>query len=119
MSDQPRTWHYGLVAQWWAEFNEASREELTYYQRFIESDGQSALDLACGTGCLLLPFLRAGLDVDGCDLSPDMLALCRQRAAQDGLPPNRLYRCSSDVGANAGRICSTEVKSSSPYLKEQ
>ena len=88
MSDQPQTWHYGLVAQWWAEFNQASREELAYYQRLIERDGQPALDLACGTGRLLLPLLRAGLDVDGCDLSPDMLALCRQRAAREGLAPN-------------------------------
>src|SRR5712692_9223694 len=90
MSDQPQTWHYGLVAQWWAEFNRAGREELAYYQRFIERDGQPALDLARGTGRLLLPLLRAGLDVDGCDISPDMLALSRERAVHDGLE-SRLY----------------------------
>lgn len=22
--DQPQTWHYGLVARWWAEFNMAA-----------------------------------------------------------------------------------------------
>src|SRR5207253_8772778 len=81
MSEHPQTWHYGLVAQWWAEFNVASPEELACYRAVIERDGQPALDLACGTGRLLLPLLQAGLDVDGCDLSPDMLALCRQRAA--------------------------------------
>jgi hypothetical protein len=21
MTDRPQTWHYGLVARWWAEFN--------------------------------------------------------------------------------------------------
>jgi len=26
MSEHPQTWHYGLVAQWWAEFNVASPE---------------------------------------------------------------------------------------------
>jgi SAM-dependent methyltransferase len=87
-NDQPQTWHYGLVAQWWAEFNTASPDELAFYRAFVERDGQPALDLACGTGRLLLPLLRAGLDVDGCDLSPDMLALCRQQAARDGLTPN-------------------------------
>ena len=91
MADQPKTWHYGLVARWWAEFNEADPDELAFYQGFIERDGQPALDLGCGTGRLLLPLLRAGLDVDGCDLSPDMLALCRQRAEQEGLAPN-LYQ---------------------------
>jgi SAM-dependent methyltransferase len=50
--------------------------------------GRPALDVACGTGRLLIPYLRAGLDVDGCDVSPDMLALCRERAEREGLSPN-------------------------------
>lgn len=82
----PQTWHYGLVAKWWAEFIEGG-PEIDYFRRFIERDGQPALDVACGTGRLLLPFLRAGLDVDGCDVSEDMIALCRERAEQEGLTP--------------------------------
>ena len=85
MNDHPTTWHYGLVARWWAEFSVAAPEELAYYRAIVERDGQPALDLACGTGRLLLPLLRAGLDVDGCDLSPDMLALCREHAARERL----------------------------------
>jgi SAM-dependent methyltransferase len=91
MEQQPQTWHYGLVARWWAEFNEPRPEELAYYRACIERSGQPALDLACGTGRLLLPLLRAGLEVDGCDLSPDMLQLCRERAAREGMAP-RLYQ---------------------------
>ena len=45
----------------------------------------AALDLASGTGRLLLPLLRAGMQVDGCDISADMIALCRARAAREGL----------------------------------
>ena len=82
----PQTWHYGLVAKWWAEFNEGG-PEIDYFRRFIEPDGQPALDVACGTGRLLLPYLRAGLDVDGCDVSADMIALCRERAEGEGLSP--------------------------------
>jgi SAM-dependent methyltransferase len=82
----PQTWHYGLVAKWWAEFIEGG-PEIDYFRRFIERDGQPALDVACGTGRLLLPFLRAGLDVDGCDVSEDMIALCRERAEREGLSP--------------------------------
>ena len=82
----PQTWHYGLVAKWWAEFNEGG-PEVDYFRRFIERDGQPALDVACGTGRLLLPYLRAGLDVDGCDVSEDMIALCRERAEREGLAP--------------------------------
>jgi SAM-dependent methyltransferase len=85
-SSEPQTWHYGVVARWWAEFNQDG-PEIAYFQRFIEDDGQPALDVACGTGRLLVPWLRAGLDVDGSDISPDMLALCRERAEREGLTP--------------------------------
>ncbi len=80
------TWHYGLMAKWWAEFNEDG-PEIAYFQRFVES-GEPALDVACGTGRLLIPYLKAGLDVDGCDVSPDMIALCREKAERAGLSPN-------------------------------
>lgn len=63
--------------------------EIDYFRRFVEA-GQPALDVACGTGRLLLPYLRAGLDVDGCNVSPDMLARCREAAAREGLSP-KLY----------------------------
>jgi SAM-dependent methyltransferase len=91
MTEQPQTWHYGLVARWWDEFNRPDPDELAFYRRCIADGGEPALDLACGTGRLLLPLLESGLDVDGCDLSPDMLALCRQRAEREGLAPN-LYQ---------------------------
>ena len=89
MTQQPQVWHYGLVAQWWAEFN-TTGPEIAYFQKCIERYGQPALDVACGTGRLLLPYLRAGLDVDGCDISSDMLTLCQEKAAGEGLTP-QLY----------------------------
>jgi SAM-dependent methyltransferase len=95
MNEEPQTWHYGLVARWWAEFNAPDPDELAFYRSFIEGDGQPALDLACGAGRLLLPLLSAGLDVDGCDISPDMLAFCREGAASLGLAP-RLYQQAMD-----------------------
>lgn len=81
----PQTWHYGLVAKWWAEFNEEG-PEIAYFQKFVER-GQPALDVACGTGRLLIPYLRLGLDVDGCDVSADMIAFCREKADREGLSP--------------------------------
>jgi SAM-dependent methyltransferase len=85
--EQPQTWHHGVVAKWWAEFN-LEGPEIAYFQKFIEDNGQPALDVACGTGRLLIPYRRAGLEVDGCDLSPDMLALCRERAEREGVTVN-------------------------------
>jgi SAM-dependent methyltransferase len=80
------TWHYGVTAHYWAEFS-TDGPEIDYFRSYVEA-GQPALDLACGTGRLLLPYLRDGLDVDGTDVSADMLALCREAAEREGLSPN-------------------------------
>jgi SAM-dependent methyltransferase len=84
-----RTWHYGLVARWWAEFN-LDGPEIEWFRPFVKA-GQPALDAACGTGRLLVPYLHAGLDVDGSDISPDMLERVRERCERGGLPPPNLY----------------------------
>ncbi len=78
------------MARHWAE-HITDGPEIAYFQSQIERNGQPALDAGCGTGRLLIPFLRAGLDVDGCDVSPDMLSLCREKAEREGLRP-RLYQ---------------------------
>lgn len=80
------TWHYGLVARWWALFN-VDGPEVDFFRRYVEA-GQPALDLACGTGRLLVPYVVAGLDVDGTDVSPDMLGYCREAARAAGASPN-------------------------------
>ena len=65
-----QTWHYGLVAEWWANFN-TDGPEIEYFRRHAEP-AQPVLDAGCGTGRLLVPWLQAGIDVDGCDASADM-----------------------------------------------
>jgi len=82
---KPQTWHYGLIAEYWAALNSGG-PEIEYFGRFVER-GQPALDAGCGTGRLLLPWLRAGYDVDGCDVSGDMIARCRAAAEREGLSP--------------------------------
>ena len=82
---QPQSWHHGLVARWWSLFR-TSGPEIEYFRQFVEA-GQPALDVACGAGRLLVPYVEAGLDVDGCDASPDMVALCAQAAKDVGASP--------------------------------
>jgi SAM-dependent methyltransferase len=89
MTEGAQTWHYGVMARWWAEFN-LDGPEIDWFRPFVES-GQPALDAACGTGRLLVPYLHAGLDVDGSDTSPDMLGHVRARCEREGLPLPNLY----------------------------
>jgi SAM-dependent methyltransferase len=84
MSDDVQTWHYGAMARDWAD-NAKSGPEIDYFAQLIRQYGQPALDAGCGTGRLLIPFLRAGLDVDGCDVSADMLAYAGEAAKSEGL----------------------------------
>jgi SAM-dependent methyltransferase len=79
-------WHYGLMAERWAEFV-TDAPEVPFFLREIERYGQPVLDLACGAGRLLVPILEAGIDIDGCDISPDMLAQCRRAANGKGYHP--------------------------------
>ena len=77
------------MAERWAESDD-NTPELPFFLRQIARFGQPVLDLACGTGRLLLPLLRAGIDIDGCDLSEDMLYHCRKKAVSESFNP-RLY----------------------------
>lgn len=46
---------------------------------------QTIIDLGCGTGAVLLPLAKLGLDVIGVDLSPEMLTETEHKARMEGL----------------------------------
>ena len=79
----------GLMAQAWDVLRgDTSRwEDRFFYLDVIQRYGQPVLDVGCGTGRLLLDYLAQGIDIDGVDNSPEMLALCRAKAAAQGLQP--------------------------------
>jgi SAM-dependent methyltransferase len=60
------------------------RDDVRHYGRLAEEIGGPVLDLGCGTGRLLLPLLREGIEVVGVDASEPMLRRCRERLAQAG-----------------------------------
>jgi ubiquinone/menaquinone biosynthesis C-methylase UbiE len=73
------------------------------------------LDVGCGTGRLLLDYLGSGVDIDGVDNSPDMLALCRAKAARLGLRPILYQQYMQDLDIPR-RYCTILVPSSSFQL---
>src|SRR6266567_4983538 len=64
-----------------------------FYKNVILQSGQPALDIGCGTGRLLLDYLADGIEIDGVDNSPEMLAICRKKAQQLGLHPTLFQQC--------------------------
>jgi SAM-dependent methyltransferase len=87
MNKQTQTWHHGLVARWWAEFNNDG-PEIALFQKYIEEHGGPVLDVGCGTGRLLIPYLKAGIDIEGADTSEDMLNWCRSKLLDEDLKTN-------------------------------
>jgi SAM-dependent methyltransferase len=81
------TWHHGLMARWWAEFVPVEPGEVDYFRSAIRKFGEPVLDLGCGAGRILMPMLAEGFDIDGSDVSADMIAEARALAAKNGFSP--------------------------------
>jgi len=64
---------------------EAPPVELAYYLRHIQACGGPVLEAMCGSGRFLVPLFEAGIDVEGVDASPDMLASCAAKCSERGL----------------------------------
>jgi SAM-dependent methyltransferase len=58
-----------------------------FYTRLAQEAQGPVLDVACGTGRILIPCLRAGVDIEGLDYSPAMLDKLRMKLPADRPPP--------------------------------
>jgi len=107
----------GLMAQAWDLLRgDTSRwADRFFYLDVIREAGQPVLDVGCGTGRLLLDYLAQGIDIDGVDNSPEMLALCRAKAGALGLAPN-LYEQRMEALALPRRYRTILIPSSSLQL---
>jgi SAM-dependent methyltransferase len=79
--------HLGLMAELNAACNADDAPEMEFYLDVIRRAGGPVLDAGCGPGRLVRRALAAGLDVEGSDVSADMLAIARRRCAEEGLQP--------------------------------
>lgn len=87
---EPDYEYCGLIASTWdlLRGDTSGWPDRAFYRDAISRSGQPALDVGCATGRLVLDYLAEGLDVDGVDSSPEMLAICREKAGQRGRQPS-------------------------------
>src|SRR5262245_39724006 len=64
---------------------------IDFYVALARQAKGPVLEIACGTGRILVPVLQAGADADGLDLFQPMLDVARRKADALGLSPG-LYR---------------------------
>ena len=62
-----------------------STDDLPFYLEYANRHGSPILELACGTGRLLVPMAEAGHTVHGIDISGGMLDRCTQKISERGL----------------------------------
>jgi 2-polyprenyl-3-methyl-5-hydroxy-6-metoxy-1,4-benzoquinol methylase len=63
----------GLIADWYDDRLSERKENIDYYVGVFQGHSGSALELACGTGRLLLPLAQSGVAIEGLDSAPEPL----------------------------------------------
>ena len=88
-----------LLAKAWDLFRGDTSDwpDRFFFRELIVEHGQPALDVGCGTGRLLLDYMGDGIDIDGVDNSPEMLALCEEKAKGLGLKPTLFQQSMEDL----------------------
>lgn len=93
-TNQNWAYHYNDFAYLYDLFFAQFTEDLETYLKIVRREGlgpdAKILELACGTGRLMLPLARVGYTVTGLDLSPAMLELFRKKLIEE--PPELQQR---------------------------
>jgi len=59
------------------------RGDVNFFVDLARQSGGPVLEIGCGTGRVLIPTARAGIEIAGLDASPSMLAVCREKLAHE------------------------------------
>ncbi|MCT8139339.1 class I SAM-dependent methyltransferase [Anaerobacillus sp. CMMVII] len=67
---------------------EPAQNELKFYLKYLKNKEMQILEPMCGSGRFLIPILERGYQIDGFDVSEDMLLACEQKAREKNLNCN-------------------------------
>jgi SAM-dependent methyltransferase len=59
------------------------RHDVNFFVAMAQSSGGPVLEVGCGTGRVLIPTARAGVEIVGLDASPLMLEVCRRKLSRE------------------------------------
>jgi SAM-dependent methyltransferase len=60
-----------------------TRPDIEFFVDAAKASGAPVLEVGCGSGRVLIPTARAGVDIVGLDLSSGMLGICRKRLSEE------------------------------------
>lgn len=74
------------------------RKDVDFFVGMARESQGPVLELGCGTGRILIPSARKGVEIAGLDLSPEMLKVCRERVElEDSGVQNRVTLTQGDM----------------------
>jgi SAM-dependent methyltransferase len=75
---------YSFVAQLYDHVTPyQNRQDVAFFVEMAQETDGAVLEVGCGTGRVLIPTARAGKEIIGLDLSPHMLAVCRENLSRE------------------------------------
>ena len=75
---------YGIIAQFYDYVVPyRSRQDVGFFVEMARQSKGPVLEIGCGTGRVLIPTARAGIDIVGLDLSSSMLSICKEKLSQE------------------------------------
>ena len=72
--------------------------DIPFYLHYAHRCGSPILELACGTGRVLIPLAKAGFEMYGVDFSENMLAVCHRKVMENGLT-DRVHLSRADMAS--------------------
>ncbi len=78
---------YDVFARFYDLDTQDIDEDIAFWTNLARRSGGPVLEIACGTGRVLIPLAQAGFSVVGVDISPAMLAIARKKIATARLGP--------------------------------
>ena len=88
----------GLDAEFYDELLDGEINDLPFWQALLKQFSGSFLEVACGTGRIMIPLLQAGLDIEGVDKSARMIDLLSEKGRKLGLEINAMNQAMETLG---------------------